>query len=121
LEKINKLHSHDIQPRLPGVPASRVVQAEAARLPNTQSLVHMLLGSSLCRALSLTTHSWLLDKPPGTGAQEAGNQNCMVEISQFVQALLDKSKQWNGNRKTLWKRNGYYERIVVGNNARHSI
>jgi len=30
----------------------------------------------------------LLDKPPGTGDQEAGNQACMVEISQLVWALV---------------------------------
>jgi len=56
------------------------------RLPNTESLAHVLFGSSLRRTLSL--NSWLLDKPPGTGDQEAGNQTCMVEISQFVWALV---------------------------------
>jgi hypothetical protein len=50
------------------------------------SRVHVLFGSSLRCELSL--NAWLLDKLPGTGAQEAGNHSCMVEISQFVQALV---------------------------------
>ncbi len=65
------------------LPTSRVIQAEA---PKHAEFGPRVLGSSLRRAFSL--NPWLLDKPPGTGAQEAGNQNCMVEISQFVWALV---------------------------------
>ncbi len=66
------------------------------RLPNTESLVHVLFGSFLRSTLSLNSSFWLLDKQPWTGAQEAGNYSCMVEISQLVWAPV-----WT-NPSNIW-------------------
>jgi hypothetical protein len=38
------------------------------------------------------------EDPPGTGAQEAGNRSCMVEISQFVWALVWTLRVWDQER-----------------------